>query len=264
MKPFIKWVGGKANIAGEIAARMPEKIRTYVEPFLGGGAVFFALGSRCENAFLADTNEHLVSAFWAVRGYPEELGKQLAALEAKYNGAADQEDFYYRMRGEQPMSAMAKAVRLIFLNRAGFNGLWRENKKGEMNVPWGKKTQIALPGPVVLDQCSRALSKASIRRMGFAASADFARGPGDVLYMDPPYVGTFKAYQPEAVQLGVLEAVGRRAAARGAKVLISNSDAESVRDAFADSSVWKLDAVEARMSVGGDRKPRRELLIQSA
>lgn len=262
MKPFIKWVGGKANIADQIAARMPDKIRTYVEPFVGGGAVFFAVHDRCKDAVLADTNEHLVSAFRTVRGRLPELSRRLRELEYEYNSAVSQEAMYYRVRDETPDGDLERAARLILLNRTGFNGLWRENKKRKMNTPWGKKDEVKLCDRSVFEACSSALAKASVRCMPFEKTALLALGPGDVLYMDPPYVGTFTAYQADPVPMSRLWAVARLTYQRGVKVIVSNADHPEVRGAFVDS-FWKVEEIDARVAVGGAKKVRRELLIQS-
>jgi DNA adenine methylase len=182
--PFLKWAGGKRQLLAYIEARVPERIDTYFEPFLGGAAVFFRLAAqgRFRRAVLADANPDLVGCYQAVRG---DVAGVIAALR-KYRNDRDQ---YYRVRAQDPdqMSPVERAARVIYLNRCGYNGLYRVNSKGRFNVPFGRYKQPVICDDDKLRAASLALRKAKL------VCGDFTRVlgkvvPGDFVYFDPPYV----------------------------------------------------------------------------
>ena len=159
-RPFLKWAGGKAKLAHFILQRAPERFNRYHEPFLGAGAVFFALRSqRAVAASLTDVNAALIETFQVVRDDPDGLSGALAPMADRYLPAAHEERarFYYEVRASIPSSAAARAARLIFLNRTCFNGLYRENRSGRFNVPHGRYVRPAIIDLPLLEACSRAL-----------------------------------------------------------------------------------------------------------
>src|SRR5688572_7657264 len=160
--PFLKWAGGKSQLLPEILPRLPEQMRTYYEPFVGGGAVFFALAAhgRFEEAVLADRNPHLVEAYRVVKSRVEDL---IEALRTHANRAPD-EDYFYEVRGKDPneLSPVERVARLIFLNKTCFNGLYRVNRKGRFNVPFGRYKNPRVLNEVRLRAASSALARATI------------------------------------------------------------------------------------------------------
>jgi DNA adenine methylase len=128
-QPFLKWAGGKTQLLDELLKRVPKAYNTYYEPFIGGGALFFAISPA--KAVIADINDDLVNVYNVVRDNPEEL---LNAL-SKY---VNEKDFYYEVRSQDQntLTPLERAARLIYLNRTCFNGLYRVNKSGQFNVPF--------------------------------------------------------------------------------------------------------------------------------
>ena len=190
-KPIVKWAGGKTKLLEPLTQRVPTQIRTYAEPFAGGAALFFALADdpsrTIERAVLADQNEDLVACYRAVRDDVEALLVALAAYK-------HDEDEYYRVRDRDPrgLDDAERGARLIYLNRTCFNGLWRVNRQGKFNVPFGRYTNPRIVDADGLRAASRALARTKL------LAADFAEvtrdlGPGDFAYFDPPYVPVSKS-----------------------------------------------------------------------
>jgi DNA adenine methylase len=139
-QPFLKWVGGKAQLLAQFDEFFPTEIDRYVEPFIGGGAAFFHLKHRFQHlrAFLRDNNDELINTYKAVRDCPRELMRRLDKHLADFK--ADRERYYYLVRSLHHLpeaETVERAARLIFLNKTCFNGLWRVNSRGEFNVPIG-------------------------------------------------------------------------------------------------------------------------------
>jgi DNA adenine methylase len=146
-QPFLKWVGGKAQLLAQFDEFFPLKIDRYVEPFIGGGAVFFHLKHRFPQmrAFLRDNNDELINTYQAVRDYPKDLMRRLDKHLAAF--LADRENYYYLVRSRHHLpktEILERAARMIFLNKTCYNGLWRVNSRGEFNVPIGSHKNPAL------------------------------------------------------------------------------------------------------------------------
>ena len=266
--PFLKWAGGKRQLLAHIAALLPERIDTYFEPFLGGAAVFFRLAAegRFRRAVLADANPELVNCYNAIR---DDVDAVIGELQKFRNERA----LYYRVRGRDPskLSTAARAARLIYLNRCGYNGLYRVNKSGQFNVPFGSYRRPVICDEDRLRAAAQALQKARI------ICADFARtlkkvGPGDFVYLDPPYVplsatSSFTAYAKRAFGAADQErlaAVLRTLGAQRVPALLSNSDCEATRELYRGFD--RIDRVPARRainSVGHGRGPVDEILVRS-
>ena len=148
-KPFLRWAGGKQQFLFRFADRLPDFSGTYFEPFLGSGAVFFHLmrrSSQPRQVRLGDTNKELVRAFIAVRDSPEEVHADLAELQRDYSDAIDKPAFYYSVRDRYTATTKSSAAQFIFLNRTYWNGLYRTNRVGKFNVPYGApKSEIVVP-----------------------------------------------------------------------------------------------------------------------
>jgi len=139
-QPFLKWVGGKAQMLAQFDEFFPTRIDRYVEPFIGGGAVFFHLKHRFPQmrAYLRDNNDELINTYKAVRDYPKELMRRLDNHLKEF--LADRENYYYCVRAKHHLptaDVLERAARMIFLNKTCYNGLWRVNSRVEFNVPIG-------------------------------------------------------------------------------------------------------------------------------
>jgi DNA adenine methylase len=265
--PFLKWAGGKRQLLAYIEARVPERIDTYFEPFLGGAAVFFRLAAqgRFRRAVLADANPDLVGCYQAVRG---DVAGVIAALR-KYRNDRDQ---YYRVRAQDPdqMSPVERAARVIYLNRCGYNGLYRVNSKGRFNVPFGRYKQPVICDDDKLRAASLALRKAKL------VCGDFTRVlgkvvPGDFVYFDPPYVplsatSSFTGYAKRQFGAGDQERLAgalRALAVRKVPALLSNSYCRETRDLYRGLDFDKVPARRSINSVARGRGPIDEILVRS-
>ncbi|MGD0736208.1 MAG: Dam family site-specific DNA-(adenine-N6)-methyltransferase [Terracidiphilus sp.] len=229
--PFLKWPGGKRELAAQIAGKLGSLNGRYYEPFLGGGAVFFHIAPRL--GVLADLNEELVNCYTQVRNKPREVASKLARMKNSSEG-------YYQVRGTSPRSEVGRAARLIYLTTLSFNGIYRQNLKGEFNVPYGQKTHLELPDYAFLKRRSELLASAEMRAGDFEeTTADATRG--DVLYFDPPYTvahnnNGFVKYNDRIFSWGDQERLAALAAKlqrRGCRVLVSNAEHQSIRRMYA-------------------------------
>lgn len=268
-RPFLKWAGGKRSLLGHISPRLPDRIRTYYEPFVGGGAVFFHLAAhhRFERAILGDLNPELIEAYVVVRDDCPALVEALIAHAAFAEDAA----YYYEVRAWPSLeerTAVERAARLIFLNKTCFNGLYRVNKRGQFNVPFGHRKRPWLVDTEGLLAASNALRGVELIAGDFAATVRLA-GKGDAVYLDPPYVprsstASFTAYHQAgfgSADHERLPAVLRCCAARGAVAVLSNADTATTRALFEGFSIHEVMARRAINRVGGRRGPVGELLV---
>jgi len=231
-RPFVKWAGGKRQLLPELLRHVPESYGRYFEPFVGGGALFFEL--RPNAALLTDVNERLVRTYVGVRDHVEQV---LALLESYPH----EEAFYYRLRDVDidAKSDAEVAAWFIYLNKVGFNGLYRVNRQNRFNVPFGRHKNPTICDEPTLRACSAALASATIERADFEAAVASA-GPGDLVYFDPPYVpvsvtSSFTSYTSSGfgrdAQIRLRDlALGLKQ--RGVRVLLSNSSAEFVRELY--------------------------------
>jgi len=242
-KPFLRWAGGKTCSVPFLVGLVPSDVhrRTYWEPFLGAGSLFFAL--RPSRAVLSDRNADLIACFQAVRERPDLVSRYL-----QVHAARTSKDYYYTIRGRYNNSkeSIAKSAMFIYLNKTCFNGIWRVNKKGEFNVPYGHKEPPALPSRADLVAASIALKTAKLRVGDFREVLEEAQ-TGDFIYLDPPYpplnkTAYFTHYTQERFgetdQIAVAEMV-TFLDKRGCRVLISNADTELIRSLYDGFQVFE-------------------------
>lgn len=262
-RPLLKWAGGKRQLLDAIDRRLPNKINTYYEPFVGGGAVFFALAAarRFRRAVLADQNEELIETYCAVRDDVEGVMRELRKF-------AHTEEAYYRIRDLSPRSSAKRAARMIYLNRTGYNGLYRVNRSGRFNVPFGRYSRPNICDEARIRAASRALQGVTLKVADFEDSVKGSR-TGDLVYFDPPYVpvsatARFAEYHhtafgdPEHRRLANLFG---RLWERGVHAVLSNSDTPATRALYAD---YQYETVSARRSINSAPEGRgrtSELLV---
>ena len=259
-RPFVKWVGGKRQLLDRILKRVPRSYGTYHEPFLGGGAVFFALSPT--KAFLSDSNKRLIRCYKGIRN-------NVAEVISLLKGYKRNRPFFLKMREldiDQATDAEVAAW-FIFLNKTGFNGLYRVNSKNRFNVPYGDNKNAQICDEENLMACHRALASAEVEHEDFSKVLDRAQ-PDDLVYFDPPYkrlsaTSYFTSYTAEGFTEDDqvrLRNVALELKRRGVHVLLSNSSsARSLyEDDFSLSRVFATRAVNSR----ADRRGRiTELLI---
>ncbi len=273
LRPFLKWAGGKRQILPAILKRLPRRMGTFYEPFIGGGAVFLALASQRPRPFrravLADRNRQLVDLWSAVQ---QEVEAVVAALRELAKRPLDASN-YYSLRDLDPssMSRPQAAARLLYLNRTCYNGLYRVNRSGKFNVPYGRYRRPRILDADNLRAVSRALQHARVLHADFEGVVARAR-PGSVVYFDPPYApisatARFTSYdaQPfgEAEQAR-LASLFRGLRGRGVYALLSNSRVPETEKLYRD---LPRDVVTARRAINSrsDRRgPVEELLVRTA
>ena len=243
-KPFLKWAGGKSALLPQLIESVPYGIQTYREPFLGGGALFFALHERhqIEEAVLNDQNAELINVYAQVRDSLGWLALELGRLEREYLGAEDRATYYYEVRRTPSVSPLKRAARLIFLNRTCYNGLYRVNRQGEFNVPHGRYEAPRIRDPAGLDNASAALQRATLSNTDFADACAGAT-QDDFIYFDPPYepvsaTANFTGYTSSAFPWSEQERLRDLAvelSGRGCRVLLSNSSAPRVAELYSDT-----------------------------
>ena len=273
-RPFLKWAGGKTQLLPLLRARIPSSWDPardhYHEPFLGAGALYFSLLPT--HAHLSDLNADLVNAWQAVRDDVDGVVKELSRWQAAY--VKDPEATYYAVRVLDPvnMSSAARAARLIVLNKSGFNGLYRVNKKGQFNVPWGKNPKATLLDEVNLRNGSRALSqgKTEIECRDFGKSGTVKKREsvkaGALVYFDPPYAPVSKTSNFTAFTTGKfgheeqvrLVEIATKVAARGAHVIVSQSADEELIDLYRKNG-FTCDLVAGTRRINSVAKGRGEV-----
>ena len=262
-KPFLKWAGGKSRLLPTLRRYIPAPIGRYIEPFLGGGALF--LDTAPVAGLLGDSNPELIGCYEVVRDSSEALINELAKFTIS-------ESEYYRIRSLAPddLSRIQRAARFIYLNKTCYNGVYRVNKNGQFNTPFGKYAKAKLVDPANLLSVSRVLRGASLICGDYSAIAQHAQR-GDFVYFDPPYLpvskfSDFKRYTKEFFYeedherlAGVFAAL----AARGCFVLLSNSFHEKISalySGFHQEKVWVPRFVNSK---GTGRGNVAELLISN-
>lgn len=244
--PFIKWVGGKRALLPAIKSHLPSQFNDYHEPFLGGGAVFFAVGSKAKKAFLSDRNLELVVTYQVIKEDPTHLIERLRGhAEAHHENA---KDYYYQVRAAEPTEPVEVAARFIYLNKTCFNGLYRVNRRGRFNVPIGSYKNPNIIQEENILACHEVLKNATIRIGNFDS---IAPKKGDFVYFDPPYHplnGTsFTEYTQDNfhdANQTELRDFALRLHKQGVYVMLSNSHCDFIRDLYA-SKVFKRHVVRA-------------------
>jgi len=261
-EPFLKWAGGKRGMLNRLKEYFPKSYRTYCEPFLGGGAVFFHL--MPPSAILSDLNCELITTYRVVRDKPAEL---ITALSRHYYD----KEYYYQVRKINPkdLPDIEVAARMIYLNRAGFNGLYRVNKKGEFNVPFGRYTNPTIVDTSRIMACSDALRGAVLENLPFDELPWDSLGNGDFVYFDPPYIplsktSSFTAYQEkgfgEEEQLKLAD-LFRRLDRQGVTLLLSNSGHESIPKLYEGYRIVEVPMLRMINSKASKRGAINEYLV---
>jgi len=271
--PFIKWAGGKTQLLAQYEPYFPASFGRYIEPFAGGGAVFFHLYNRDRLAFqpaLIDRLEELVNAYRVVQGQVEDLIVALQAHELHRGDA----DYYYRVRGwdRRPdfgqRSPVERAARFIFLNRVCYNGLYRVNRQGQFNVPFGRHDNPTVCDAENLRAVSQALRGVELLVGDFDQCLEIA-GRVDFVDHDPPYhplseTANFTSYTAAAFGLEEQKRLAhlfRELDRRGSKVMLSNSDTGLIRELYAGYDLVQVQAIRAISSNSRGRGRVPELLV---
>lgn len=260
-KPILKWAGGKTQMLGDLLPKIPSSYGRYIEPFFGGGAMFFAL--QPEQAVIADSNPELINLYRQVANHVDDVICQLKKYE-------NTQEMFYAVRGEDwtMLPEAEAAARTIFLNKTCFNGLYRVNKKGQFNVPFGKYKNPKICDEEGLKAASAALKKAEIVCGDYLLVLDHYAQPGDFVFLDPPYLpiseySDFKRYTKEQfyeedhVELAKMVKTLHE---RGCHVILTNSNHPLVHELYAP---FTIDVIQTKrhISCNGSTRKGEDVIV---
>jgi len=267
-RPFIKWVGGKRQLLDVIKKHIPKDFERYFEPFVGGGALFFEI--QKEKSFINDYNPELTNLYEVVKTNPNDLIKDLQKHK-------NEEDYYYHLRSldrdpakYKKLSRVQRASRFIFLNKTGYNGLYRVNKKGYNNVPYGRYKNPTIFDEENILECSKLLQSTIITTGDFENIKEFVK-EGDFIYLDPPYVplnatSNFTAYTDRGFDNDMqfrLKELCDFINSKGANFLQSNSHTDFVLDLYKDYEIVTVEANRSLNCKAEGRGKIREVLVKN-
>ena len=263
MLPFLKWPGGKHWLIQKYSDRIPNQFEHYYEPFVGGGAIFFSL--LPQNATISDINPELINLYIIMRDKPLQLREEMEKHQKRHC-----KDYYYQIRATAMTKDVERAGRFLYLNRTCYNGMYRENRNGQFNVPKGTKENCIYDIDSFLDY-STALKNTTILATDFSVILD-AAGDKDLIFADPPYKsknGTeFIKYNDKLFswedQLRLYRSL-TEAKARGAKIILTNADYPEIRELYCECGFITETVYRNSMIAGknGKRGQVGELLIIS-
>ena len=261
--PFLKWAGGKSQLLPELRKLYPSKFRNYYEPFLGGGAVFFDLMPK--NYLISDSNPELINVYKVIATKHIELINKLSFME-------NTEDYFYKIRELrfEDLDKIEAAARTIYLNRTCFNGLYRVNKSGHFNVPYGKYKNPNFIQKERLSVASKLLKANSIRCMSFEALRKLDISRNDFIFFDPPYIplegyADFKRYTKEQFHLDSQESLAelfKSLASRGVKLILTNSNTDVVLDLYKGFD-FKLIDTKRNINSRGNKRTGQDLIVHA-
>ncbi len=259
---FVKWAGGKRLLLPQLSRLLPKEIEGYFEPFVGGGAVAFYILKKYkpERVYLSDINEELINALNIIRTKVDDLMALLREYRKEHS-----EKFYYKLREKDPakLNEVERAARFIYLNKTGYNGLYRVNSQGKFNVPFGKYKNPSIFSEKDFREIATLLKNAHVEVKQFYDAIISARA-GDLIYFDPPYYPikkgkSFTKYtkgdflEKEQEKLAeVFEELDKR----GCKLMLSNSDTDFIKNLYKDYTINK---VRAKRMINCDATKRGEI-----
>lgn len=261
-KPVLKWAGGKGQIVNELMGRLPRKFNKYIEPFFGGGALFFALEPKA--GVIADINPELINLYTAIR---DELPTVIECLEVHKND----KDYFYEVRSQdwKELTPASAAARTIFLNRTCFNGLYRVNRSGAFNVPFAGYRNPRILDTENLQAASKCLQGVEIVAGDYKTVLSAHATPGDLVFLDPPYLpvskySDFKRYTKEQFYEEdhvELSTEVKRLHELGCYVILTNSNHPLVHDLY---SGFKFDILDTKryISSRGDRRTSKDIVVE--
>lgn len=249
-RPVIKWVGGKRQLIKELTKLLPKKYNRYFEPFIGGGALFFSL--KQHDNFISDYNSELTNLYSVIKNDKEKLSSDLKKHK-------NTQEYYYEIRAldrqedkYKRLSKIKKASRFIYLNKTGFNGLYRVNKSGQNNVPYGKYKKPILFNNENLTACSKLLQNTEIKTGDFEIIKPYIK-QGDLIYFDPPYAPlnetSFTSYTDKGFNMDMQERLKLMCDyidSIGAYFMMSNSHTDFILNLYKD---YKIKTVMANRVV---------------
>lgn len=261
VKPILKWAGGKTQMLDNLLPKVPTSYGRYIEPFFGGGAMFFAL--QPEQAIIADSNPELINMYRQVACDVDDVIVQLSKYE-------NTPEVFYSVREQEwsKLSPIEAAARTIFLNKTCFNGLYRVNKHGQFNVPFGKYKNPNICDESTLRAASKVLQKAEILCGDYILVLDHYAKPGDFIFLDPPYLpvsenSDFKRYTKEQFYEGnhiELADMVKRLHERGCHIVLTNSNHPLVYELY---SPFEIEVIQTKrhISCNGNTRKGEDVIV---
>jgi len=252
--PFLRWAGSKRQHINFLKSFWSNNYRRYVEPFAGSAALFFAISPK--KALLADLNEELIEMYGTIRDHPTRVHRILSSMP---KGRRQ----YYRIRNCNPaeLTRIRRAARFLYLNRFCFNGLYRTNRRGQFNVPYGAHKAGPIPSLSQLRSCAAMLKRTQLISEDFRNTLSLIT-KGDFVYLDPPYAvakrRVFTEYGAKiftVYDLEELEEHLREIDRRGGYFVLSYADCSEARRVFQN---WTTRRIQTRRSVAGFLGARRK------
>lgn len=266
-RPFLKWVGGKSRMLGELKSRLPVKFNRYYESFCGGAALFFSIAP--EQATLSDANEELILTYKVVRDQVDEL---IESLRGRKNNRRD----FYKVRALDRRGdfwtypPVERASRYIFLNKTCFNGLCRVNSDGQFNVPYGMYKNPKILDEENLRACSDLLKGKELTVGSFSKTLSECK-KGDLVYLDPPYIplsltSSFVSYSADGFDFSMQVALRDRCREldkQGVMFMLTNSDTPLTRDLYKEFEVESVASPRSISADGGKRKAVQDVIVRN-
>ena len=260
--PFVKWAGGKRQLLTQIKERMPEKYNNYFEPFVGGGAVTFAL--LPENALINDINKALINAYRQICNAPEVFLKAIKKLD---NEMSEDGKEYYSFLSEHYNDKLMKtefdvelAALFVFINKHCFNGLYRVNGKGLFNVPYNNSRRVSVDENLIME-ISEYLQSVKIMDGDFEVACKEAKG-GDFVFIDSPYAPlnptSFESYTKEGFDIESHKRLAKlfdELTARGCYCMLTNHNTDLINELYGNKG-YRIDIVSVKRMINSDASNR--------
>lgn len=263
-RPILKWAGGKTQLLPELLARMPGSYGKFIEPFFGGGALFFACQPKA-GAVLADINPELTNLYRTVASNPHEIISLLKEFK-------NTQDFFYEVRSwdRESLSNEMQAARTLYLNKTCFNGLYRVNKKGEFNTPYGKYKNPNILNENGILAASKVLQNVVFENLDYKVTLQKYAEPGDFIFLDPPYLPVgkyedFKRYTKEGFyeeDHWELAAEVKRLSELGCHVLLTNSNSPLVYDLYNEFDITVIQT-KRHVSSNGNKRTGEDIIVSA-
>lgn len=260
-KPVLKWAGGKRQLLPDLLAVMPERYERYVEPMVGGGALFFALSN--ERSLVADSNPELINLYRMI------VADLDGVLDAARQWSINEEVFYeVRSLHFEDLDPVTAAARMLYLNKTCFNGLYRVNRKGQFNVPWGNYANPSIGSRAALVAARQRLNQSEILLGNYSDILDEHSRKGDLVFLDPPYLpisqsSDFKRYTKEQFREAdhrVMRSVVESLRDRGCTIIITNSNHPLMYELYGDFSI-KVIETRRNISARADGRKGQDIII---
>jgi DNA adenine methylase len=269
--PLLKWAGGKRQLRSELTCRLPDRWSTYFEPFIGGGALLVELANlgRLNRAVIGDKNPELVNLYRVVKKDPDGLTRALS--DEKFR---NDEESFRRLKAEfnaligTRKRPVDRAALLVYLNKHSYNGLWRVNRKGHYNVPFGRYARLSVPSPQSLQKFSHMLETVTLMHADFEQIVRTAKR-GDFIYFDPPYHPLSKTARFTDYTTGGfsfkdqqrLAGVFHRLSEQDVRIMLSNSCTPEIKDLYDGYTIHTVTAKRFINCKGGKRTGASELIV---